>query len=430
MIMISPARPKPRPGRWLGRRLPVAIPAVALALGLAACSSSSPAASSSAGSTTGGSTTGASASAQCSNIPSGPIKMANIVPLSGPTALDGQLIEDASSVEQGYFNAHDSICGHQIQITNYNDKGDPATSLSIARQLASQGETIVLQDSYSSPQNQIQPYLMQQHILVVNNDGAYALFNNAQNPEAFSVGPSNAQYAAEMVAYVKAHGYNDVGILSDGTSFAVELAADTQADLKAAGLKLVSTITYSPTAIDLTTPLTQAKNAGVQTLLTVGFTGVTAMVAGIKQLGWSPHIVSWGGLHTFGITASQVPAGTVDGCYFSYTPGKPTSTLLTPENTALLKGMAAKIGTNPQTAEVLELYPALLAVKHAIETSDSLDGAKLATVLDGTSNLVTNLPGINMGFTATPQVHNGWPSSAMKMCTLTQGPYDILYAAS
>jgi branched-chain amino acid transport system substrate-binding protein len=417
--MISFAQPRSRQGRWAGR-LSVAVPAVALALGLAACSSSG----------SSGPASGTSASGTCSNIPAGPIKMANIVPLSGPTATSGQLIQDEASVEQAYFNAHDSICGHQVQITNYNDKGDPATSLSIARQLAQQGETIVLQDSYSSPQNEIQPYLMQQHILVDNNDGAYALFNAAQNPTAFSVGPSNAQYAQEMVTYAKAHGYTNVGILSDGTSFAVELAADTQADLKTAGIKLVTTITYSPTAIDLTTPLTQAKEAGVQTLFTVGFTGVPALVSGIKQLGWTPHVVSWGGLHVYGITASQVPAGTVDGCYFSYTPGKPTSTLLTPENTALLKAMAAKIGTNPETAEILAMYPTLIAVKHAIVTANSLDGAKLATVLDSTSNLTTNLPGINMSWTATPQVHNGWPNSAMKECSLTAGPYDILYAAA
>jgi branched-chain amino acid transport system substrate-binding protein len=428
--MMRLARSKQRPSRWLVR-LPVVIPAVALALGLAACSSSSSSSStSSTGGATSGSTSGTSASGQCSNIPAGPIKMANIVPLSGPTATSGQLIEDEASVEQNYFNTHDSICGHQIQITNYNDKGDPATSLSIARQLAQQGETIILQDSFSSPQNQIQPYLMQQHMLVDNNDGAYALFNAQQNPSAFSVGPSNAEYAKEMVDYAKAHGYNNVGILSDGTSFAVELAADTQADLKTAGIKLVTTVTYSPTAIDLTTPLTQAKNAGVQTLFTVGFTGVPAMVAGIKQIGWAPHIVSWGGLHTFGITASQVPAGTVDGCYFSYTPGKPTSTLLTPENTALLNGMAAKIGTNPETAQILATYPTLIAIKHAIETANSLDGAKLAAVLDQTSGLATNLPGVALSFTATPQVHNGWPNSAMKECTLKEGPYDILYAAS
>src|ERR1700744_6310308 len=181
--MIRLVKPRPRKLRRAGR-LYVAGPSVALAFGLAACSSSG----------SSGSTSGTSASGQCSNIPSGPIKMANIVPLSGPTATSGQLIQDEASVEQAYFNAHDSICGHQIQITNYNDKGDPATSLSIARQLTQQGETIVLQDSYSSPQNQIQPYLMQQHILVDNNDGAYALFNAAQNPTAFSVGPLTAQH--------------------------------------------------------------------------------------------------------------------------------------------------------------------------------------------------------------------------------------------
>src|ERR1700729_3058032 len=125
--MIRLVKPRPRQLRRAGR-LSVAVPAVALA----PCSSSG----------SSGSTSGTSASGTCSSIPSGPIKMANIVPLSGPTATSGQLIQDEASVEQAYFNAHDSICGHQVQITNYNDKGDPATSLSIARQLTQQGETI------------------------------------------------------------------------------------------------------------------------------------------------------------------------------------------------------------------------------------------------------------------------------------------------
>jgi hypothetical protein len=31
---------------------------------------------------------------------------------------------------------------------------------------------------------------------------------------------------------------------------------------------------------------------------------------------------------------------------------------------------------------------------------------------------------------ANPSVHNSFPSSGLKECTLKQGPYDILYAAS
>ena len=410
------------------RFLPVAAGAL-LAVGLAACSSSgSGTTAAGAGGNTGGGSTGGSG--QCSNIPAGPIQLANIVPLSGPTAQSGQLAEIESDLEVAYFNAHDSVCGHKLVVTNYNDKGDPATSLGIARQLVSQGNVIIMEDSLSSAQNQDQPYLMQQHVLVVNGDGAYALFNAQQNPTAFSTLPSNAQYAQLMVNWAKSHGDNNIGILSDGTSFSVELAADAQADVKAAGLKFIKIITYSPTAIDLTTPLTEAKESGIQTLFPTGFTGVPEMVSGLKQIGWAPKIVGWGGLNDFGITASQVPPGTVDGCVLSYAPGQPTSALLTPENVALLKASQAKIGLNPETSGIVTGYFYLLTIKHAIETANSLDGTKLAAALSATSSLPTNVAGLNLDWTATPTVHNGFPSSGLKECELKQGPYDILYAAS
>ena len=406
----------------LGRRVLPLVAGIVLAMGVAACGSS--------GTSSAGAAGTSSAGGQCSNIPSGPIHLANIEPLSGPTASSGQLTEIESNVAVAYFNAHDSVCGHKFALANYNDKGDPATSLSISRQIASQGNVIIMNDSFSSAQNQIQPYLMQQHVLVVNGDGAYALFNAAQNPTAFSVGPSNAQYAQLMVNWAKAHGDNDIGILSDGTSFSVELATDAEQDVKAAGLTFIKTITYSPTAIDLTTPLTQAKEAGIKTLFPTGFTALPAMVAGIKQIGWSPTVVGWGGLNDFGITASELPPGAVDGCDISYAAGQPTSALLTPENTALLNAFKAKIGVNPQTVGILDGYFYLLAIAHAIVTANSMDGAKLAAALSATSNLATNVPGLNLNWTATPSVHNGFPSSALKECVLKPGPYDILYAAS
>jgi ABC-type branched-subunit amino acid transport system substrate-binding protein len=406
-----------------GRRrrfLPVAAGAV-LAMAVAACGSSGSSSAASGGSSTGG---------QCSNVPAGPIKLANIEPLSGPTASSGQLTGIESGVAVAYFNAHDSVCGHKFTLANYNDKGDPATSLSIARQIVAQGNTIIMNDSFSAAQNQVQPYLMQQHVLVVNGDGANALFNAQQNPTAFSVLPSNAQYAQLMVNWAKSHNDNDIGILSDGTSFSVELAADAEADVKAAGLTFIKTITYSPTAIDLTTPLTQAKESGIKTLFPTGFTGLPAMVAGIKQIGWSPTVVGWGGLNDFAITAAQLPPGAVDGCTISYAPGQPTSTLLTPQNTALLNAFKAKIGLNPQTVGIISGYFYLLAIKHAIITANSMDGTKLAAALSATSNLPTNVAGLNLDWTATPAVHNGFPSSALKECVLKPGPYDILYAAA
>jgi len=398
----------------------------ALLLAAAACSSSSSSAS-------GGSAAavGTASSAQaCANVPAGPINVYNIIPLTGPTATSGELIESIAGVAADYFNAHGSICGHKIAVHNLDDKGDPATSLGIARQLVNNGDTIVMQDSFGAAEDLIHPYLMQHKVLIVNGNGAYSLYNAKQNPYSFSVGPSNQEYAQVMVNWAKSHGYNNVGILTDGSSFGNELTADTLAQMKTDGLKLVKEVTYSPTSVVLTTPVEQLRQAGAQTVFATGFTDVLQIVQAIKQVGWSPHLVGWGNLAVFGVTAAQVPAGTVDSCDYRYTTGQPTTTLLTPTITGMLKAEAAKIGINTQTFGVIGEYIQFQALAHAIETAGSLNGPAMAAALASTSSLPTVVPGLDLDFTATPAVHNGYPLSYFTECTMQTGPYDIRYSAS
>jgi len=402
-----------------------AVPAAlgaALLLFAAACSSSGSTSTAAGG---GGATP---ATKECSNIPAGPINVYNIVPLTGPTATSGELITSIAGVAAAYFNAHSSICGHQIAVHNLDDKGDPATSLGIARQLVNNGDTIVMQDSFGAAEDLIHPYLMQHQVLIVNGNGAYSLYNAKQNPYSFSVGPSNEEYAEVMVNWAKSHGYTNIGILNDGSSFGNELTGDVLTDIKTDGLKLVKVVTYSPTSVVLTTPVEQLRQAGAQTVFPDGFTDVLQIVQAIKQVGWSPHLVGWGNLAIFGVTQAQVPAGTVDSCDYRYTTGQPTSTLLTPENVALLKANEAKIGLNTQTGGIITAYNFLLVIKQAIETANSLDGAKLAAAVEQIKNLQLDIPGVQDSFSSSD--HTGWPNGALKECTLKQGPYDILYGAS
>ena len=403
--------------------VPAALSA-ALLLFAAACSSSGST------STAAGGAGATPATKECSNIPAGPINVYNIVPLTGPTATSGELITSIAGVAADYFNAHSSICGHQIAVHNLDDKGDPATSLGIARQLVNNGDTIVMQDSFGAAEDLIHPYLMQHQVLIVNGNGAYSLYNAKQNPYSFSVGPSNQEYAEVMVNWAKSHGYTNIGILNDGSSFGNELTGDVLTDIKADGLKLVKVVTYSPTSVVLTTPVEQLREAGVQTVFPDGFTDVLQIVQAIKQVGWSPHLVGWGNLAIFGVTESQVPPGTVDSCDYRYTTGQPTSTLLTPLVTGMLKAEAAKIGINSQTSGVIGEYLQFQALAHAIETANSLNGPKMAAALDSTSSLPTVVPGLSLSFTATPSVHNGYPLSYFTECTMQNGPYDIRYAAS
>ena len=225
---------------------------VGLVASACASSGSPPAASSS------GSGSAAAHGSGCSNIPSGPIKIGDILPLSGSTVNESsELAYLQTSVS--YFNAHDSVCGHKFSIVSLNDKGDPATALSEAHQMVSQGVTIMADDSIGAAQDLIQPYLMQQHVLMIAGHPSFALNNPAKNPTDFDYQPSTAQDAAAMVNWAKAHGNNDIAILTDGLTLSQEVVNYATKDIQAAGLRLVKTVTYSPTAVDMTAQLTQAK---------------------------------------------------------------------------------------------------------------------------------------------------------------------------
>jgi ABC-type branched-subunit amino acid transport system substrate-binding protein len=412
--------PLPRSAGIRRATVPVALSA-ALLLAVAACSSSSSSSSSSATTTT--------SSKLCSNIPAGPINVYNIIPLAGPTATSGILISSLAGIAAAYMNAHGGICGHQIAVHNLNDKGDPATSLGIARSLVASGATIVMQDSFGSAEDAIHPYLMEHKIFIINGNGAYSLYNPQQNPYSYSVGPSNKEYTQVMVNWAASHHYNDIGILTDGSSYGAELVADTEADMQADGLKLIKVVTYSPTSLDLAPQILELKQAGVQTIFPDGFTGVPQIVAAIKASGWSPHLVGWGGMAVFGVTQAEVPPGTVDSCDYRYTPGQPLTTLLTPTITALLKSTASKIGVNTETFGVIGLYIEYQALAHAVEVANSLSGPALAAALGSTTNMPTIVPGLYLTWHAN-QVHNGYPLSYFTECTMQTGPYDIRYAAS
>jgi ABC-type branched-subunit amino acid transport system substrate-binding protein len=405
-----------------GARTKVALMAgfAAVALVASACSSS-------------GSSAGASAvSAQgksCSNIPSGPIKIGDILPLSGSTVDESfELAYLQTSVS--YFNAHDSVCGHKFEIVSMNDKGDPATALSEAHQLVSEGVTIMADDSIGAEQDLIQPYLMQQHVLLVAGHPSFALNNPVKNPTDFDYQPSTAQDAAAMVNWAKAHGDNDIAILTDGLSLSQEVVDYSVKDIQAAGLHLVKTISYSSTAVDMTTQLTEAKQAGAKTLLLAGYTGINYLASGVKQLGWAPVLLGWHTLAYYGLTDKTTPPGTVDGCNVHFTKGQPQSELLTPAVVALLKAyIKSQNGVvSANTPGVLTYYSALLMAQHAVEGANSLDGLKMAAVLNHTTNLPTIVPGLSLSF--SPTNHAGFPNSYYAMCPLVPGPYDILTAGT
>jgi branched-chain amino acid transport system substrate-binding protein len=327
-----------------------------------------------------------------------------------------------------YFNAHSSICGHQVQLVNSDDKGDPATSLSLARQYVSEGIKLMLNDSLGPTQDAIQPYLMQNKVLVMGIAGITKYLTPSTNPYYFSVLPSDAQYASTTAAAIKKKGWNDVGLLNDGTDFGNDITGYLQKDIASDGLTLTKTVNYSPTAVDLTAPLQELKSAGAQTVTPASASGITALVSGMKQLGYPSQTLSWGAYLDYFTPASSLPAGTIDGCTW-YLPASsaPSSTVgMSPDASALLAQASAAVkGASP--FGVVQAYTELLMIKAAVEKAGSLNSQQLKSATESLQNVPSVWTGISETFTSTD--HTGWPEGKYGMCILTLGPNDVEYLA-
>jgi len=374
----------------------------------------------------GGSSAGAG---DCADV-SGPIRIGNISPLSGSAAALGKLNDDAARIAIDMFNKQNDICGQKIENVAADDKGDPATAVNLGRKYVSDGISIMLNIGMSQTEDALAPYLMKEGTFVVGNSGKRSLLDTASNPSYFSIYPSGPQYARATAKQIAAQGWNNVGILSDGTVFGKEFTDALLDELKQLSIAVAASETYSPTAIDLTTPVQQVRSAGAEVLVPAGATAIPALVAAVKQSGWQPHMISWGAFITYATKSSDLPPGTLDGCQ-NWLPADqaPSGTAgLPPDTLAVLQEAEKQLGKGSFGVQHSQaLYSQLLVVKAAVEKAGSTDAKKLREALVSLKDIPTAWPGVSVSFSADN--HTGYPDSAFSFCQVDLGPYGIRYQA-
>jgi branched-chain amino acid transport system substrate-binding protein len=134
---------RPGPGQWMARRWPARIALAACAVLLAACGSSG------SGSSSGSSHT--------------PVKVGYLLPLTGVFTKNGLSEQDGFKLGLKHFGT--SVNGHPIQVTYDNDQGEPAVSLSDARQLVTADHVQAIEGPLlSSAIAVVAPYVLGQGI--------------------------------------------------------------------------------------------------------------------------------------------------------------------------------------------------------------------------------------------------------------------------
>ena len=260
---------------WRSRRFArsgVLVGAVAVAVVLSACGSS------------GGSGSGSGDSSK-----STPFLIGAVQPLTGAIGPVGLDILHATEAEDNILNAKGGIDGHKIKVISADDGSNVQRGISATQQMISQNKLNLFIPDAVNAQSQL-PFA--KDVLSFSNCSQAVCGDGSQYPLAFTTNPPASVQVPPLIAYAKKNGWTKVGVLAQDTSDGQFFASQVQKLAGPAGLKLVGTEYFDPTATNITSEIQKLRADGTQAIIgwTVGTTvGVAA--TGLQDLGWKVPLI-------------------------------------------------------------------------------------------------------------------------------------------
>jgi len=238
-----------RPCYRLG--IAVAITGAAL-LTVAACSA--PGASSQAGA---GSTSGAAA---------GPIKIAVVDAQSGSDSDLGQFEWRGVSLAVNQANAAGGVDGRKMDLTLYDDQGDPTVGVELAKKIASAGDIAMFGTAESAVTLAMAPTLESEHIPNITSGQSTELVA-LNSPYLFLNGPTGLTYDSTLADYVvKTKKYTKIAMLTNNDSYGTGEKSGFASSLKSLGITPVANDVVPADQTNMTPELTAIRGTSPQVL--------------------------------------------------------------------------------------------------------------------------------------------------------------------
>jgi ABC-type branched-subunit amino acid transport system substrate-binding protein len=400
-----------------GRHPKLSIVAVTAAIAslCAACSSSSHTSSST--NSTQGTTSGSASPAGSSGsggLPNGPIKLGAIFSLSGTFAAYGAAQKATEATGIAELNKSGGIDGHQVELLTANDQSTPNGALAAARQLIGEGVVGFEFIGISPDDAAAAPVLDQAKIPMIGllTDNTYE--NGTQWPYIFNDYADAKTGATPYGAFIKQLGYTKVGIIHDTTPASVAFASGVANSVQNSGITVTKSVSFAPTAVDLTTEVQEIKGSGAQMLLGANVVDYPALYTALKAVGWSPPMILataayYDDINSLGSMASKTYAV----CNIGTKPGFTYPTAISDQLSTLKSQLG---GVADEVLSVISAYDSLLMYKAAIESTHSTSGPEIIKYLNGISNQSFSFPGMNYTFTA--QNHEGVLAADNYICKI------------
>jgi ABC-type branched-subunit amino acid transport system substrate-binding protein len=234
--------------------------AAATVLTAAACGSSSSSSTATAGQSPAGAGNGSSSAS------GSPLTILFVGDFSGPTKLTaGQEYGGLQSAVY-YWNHHGGFDGHQVKVATVDSGGNASQAVSGALKYLSTNPkpAMVWAGAEGSEIAGLIPIMAQQGLfsMSVTDNGACATKGQSTCSNFFSLGGSNLPFEQAQANYFKKLGVTKVGILEENIAFTQGETPLLEQALKNDGISYTK-VSYSSTAVNLTSAMSQAKSAGV-----------------------------------------------------------------------------------------------------------------------------------------------------------------------
>ena len=197
---------------------------------------------------------------------SGPIKIAVVDAQSGADSDLGQFEYRGVKLAVGQWNKAGGVDGRKVQLSLFDDQGDPTVGTELARKISSQGFVAMLGTAESAVTLAMAPILRSEHIPNITSGQSTKLLD-LQSPYLFLNGPTGLTYDSTLAKYlVTTKGYKKIAMLTNNDSYGVGEESSFRSSLSGLGVKPVASEVVPQDQTNMDPALTAIRSKNPQVL--------------------------------------------------------------------------------------------------------------------------------------------------------------------
>jgi branched-chain amino acid transport system substrate-binding protein len=213
-----------------------------------------------------GSGTAPSGAASGGTAAAGPVKIAVVDAQSGSLSDLGQFEWRGVSLAVKQANAAGGVDGRKIQLTLYDDQGDPTVGTELARKIASEGDIAMLGTAESAVTIAMAPILKSEKIPNITSGQSTGLIA-VKSPYLFLNSPTGLTYDTTLAKYlVTTKGYKKIAMLTNNDSYGAGEESAFTAALKSLGVTPVASKVVPSGQTNMTPALDAIRGSNPQVL--------------------------------------------------------------------------------------------------------------------------------------------------------------------